>query len=185
MRAGRVLSPFRPLFTQGGLCGTMNAVYAKIIEMLDKSGLPHTLHDHPRVRTIEEAHEKVPHLTRNLIKTVVFRIKNGKWVLAAVNGAGRIHYKKLGDALGVKRKDLRSVSPDEVARELGFEVGGVGPFPVSPDVEVVFDRGLEGVGLVFCGSGINTRTVEMEIRDLIRLTGGRVDDIVKSEAPAD
>jgi Cys-tRNA(Pro)/Cys-tRNA(Cys) deacylase len=149
-------------------------VYPTVIEMLEQNGAAFHIHEHLPVTTIHEANEKVPHLTRNLIKTVVFRIKNADWVLAAVKGSDRIHYKKLAAAVAVKRTDLRSIAPEEVESGLGFEVGGVGPFPVRKDIRVVFDDTLGDLGTVFCGSGKNTRTVEIKIADLIGLSGGLV-----------
>ena len=76
--------------------------------------------------------------------------------------------------MGVNRKELRSVAHAVVKSELGFPIGGVGPFPVRADIRVVFDVGLEQLGTVFCGSGRNTETVEMDIGDLIRLSRGNV-----------
>ena len=154
-------------------------IYGKVIEMLRKSGFAHTIHEHEPVTTIFEAHQKVPHLTHNLLKTIVFRIKDADWILAAVMGDVRIHYKKLAEAMDVKRKDLRSISPDQVCSELGFELGGVGPFPVREDIRVVFDATLASLGNVFCGSGRNTRTIEMKSTELIQLANGRVFSIIK------
>lgn len=149
-------------------------VYEKVVRMLEQSGTPYRLHDHPPVCTIDDAREKVPHLTRNLLKTVVFRIKGAGWVLASVDGVRRIDYRKLAEALGISRRALRSLSPGEVASELGFQVGGVGPFPVREDVSVIVDAEAAGSGRVFCGSGRNTRTVEIDLSALITLTGARV-----------
>lgn len=149
-------------------------VYDKVVQMLDDSGALYRLHDHMPVCTIDDAREKVPHLTRNLLKTIVFRIKSDGWVLASVDGARRIDYRKLAEALGVSRRALRSISPEEVASELGFQVGGVGPFPVRDDVSVIVDTAVTGNGGVFCGSGRNTRTVEIDLAALITLTGARV-----------
>lgn len=150
-----------------------------IQNLLKTSGLPYSLHEHPSVTTIEDARAKVPHLTVNLIKTVVFHIKDSHWILAGVNGTDRIHYKKLGDAFGVNRKLLRSVSPLEVETELGFEIGGVGPFPVSDNVKVILDQGVMGLGSVFCGSGRNTVTVEMTVGDLAEVAGAETGAICK------
>jgi Cys-tRNA(Pro)/Cys-tRNA(Cys) deacylase len=154
-------------------------VYNKIIQLLEQSGATFQVHAHPAVTTIEEAHRKVPHLTRNLLKTVVFKIKDANWILAAVNGNDRIHYKKLADALDVKRTQLRSIAPDQVESELGFDVGGVGPFPVRKDIRVVFDSSVAQLGRVFCGSGENIHTIEIEITDLIEISNGRVYPISK------
>jgi Cys-tRNA(Pro)/Cys-tRNA(Cys) deacylase len=80
-------------------------IYPIIVDMLERSGVPYRLHLHPPVTTVEEAFAKAPHLTHNLLKTVVFRIKAGDWILAAVAGNVRIHCKKLADAMDVKRSD--------------------------------------------------------------------------------
>ena len=157
----------------------MNRAYDKILNLLETGGAEYRLHDHIPIRTIDEALEKVPHLTKNLLKTVVFRIKDGGWILAAVGGPDRIHYKRLGECFGVNRRALRSVSPEEVQSDLGFEVGGVGPFPVATDVQVVVDEKLKHLGRVFCGSGLNTKTVEIRVADLIRLSGARVYPVTK------
>jgi len=154
-------------------------IYRHVLQLLEKSGATYRMHCHEPVTTIEAARRKVPHLTHNLLKTIVFRIKDTAWILAAVNGDARIHYKKLADAVGVKRKALRSISPDLVESELGFEIGGVGPFPVRPDIRVVFDQSVGKTGNVFCGSGRNTRTVEMDIADLVALTGGSVHSLCR------
>ncbi len=154
-------------------------VYKRVIQLLERSGKAFRVHTHPSVTTIEEARRKVPHLTRNLLKTVVFKIKDANWILAAVSGNDRIHYKKLADALAIKRTQLRSIAPDQVESELGFDVGGVGPFPVRNDIHVVFDSRVAQLGRVFCGSGNNTHTVEIEIADLIEIAGGRVYPIGK------
>jgi Cys-tRNA(Pro)/Cys-tRNA(Cys) deacylase len=154
--------------------------YATVIEMLEGSGAAYRIHHHAAVTTIEEAHRKVPHLTRNLLKTVAFEIKPAAWVLAAVGGRDRIDYRRLADAVGVNRRALRSMAPDQVESELGFAVGGVGPFPVRDDVRVVFDAAIQPSTQVFCGSGMNTRTVEINAADLIALSGGMVHSIVKT-----
>ncbi|MDJ0784900.1 MAG: YbaK/EbsC family protein [Desulfosarcinaceae bacterium] len=143
-----------------------------ISRMLAKSGAAYTLHEHPPIVSLEEADRLAPHLTRHLLKTIVFRIKGGMWVLAAVEGSARIHYRKLADALGVKRTALRSISPQQVESELGFQVGGVGPFPVCDDVKVLFDSALSPSETIFCGSGRNTHTIEIRLADLISISGG-------------
>ena len=51
-------------------------IYAKVIQLLEQSGATFHIHEHPPVTTIDEARQKVPHLTHNLLTTVVFRIKD-------------------------------------------------------------------------------------------------------------
>lgn len=159
--------------------GRVYTAYARVMEMLREAGVSFTVHEHPPVRTIEEAHRRARHLTHHLLKTVVFKIKDGPWILAAVEGSARIDYRGLASAFGVKRTDLRTVSPDEVEGALGFEVGGVGPFAIREDVQVVLDDSLARLGFVFCGSGRNTRTIEMAAGDLAALPRARLAPIAR------
>ena len=138
--------------------------YTAVLALLNSHPGTYSLHEHEAVITLEDAALKVPHLCENLLKTVVFRIKDGDWILAAVTGHQRIHYKKLADALGVKRTDLRAIAPQDVVTELGFEIGGVGPFAIRDDIRVVIDAAVTGT--VFCGSGRNTCTIEMDVAAL-------------------
>lgn len=157
----------------------MYTAHERIMEMLQEAGAVFTLHEHPPVRTIEEAHLHAGHLTQNLLKTVVFKINGGSWVLAAVAGSSRVDYRKLALAFGVKRTDLRAVSPREVEELLGFEVGGVGPFALREDVEVIFDEVLLPLKSVFCGCGLNTRTIQMDFSELVALPRTRIGPIVR------
>jgi len=156
-------------------------VFEKILELLNDYGADYIVHTHEPVRTIQDAHEKVPHLTRDLLKTVVFRVKNGSWILAAVGGSSRIHYKKLAEAFGLKRTELRSVSPEQVQRELGFEIGSVGPFSVNENVKVVFDESLADLDKVFCGSGKKGATIEIDVQDLITASQATVFPVARSD----
>ena len=141
-------------------------VFEKVQSFLTQSKVNFNLHHHDPVVTVEQAKVIVPHLTVNLIKTIVFKIKDGPWILAGVNGPDRIHYKYLAEIFGINRKLIRAVSAPDVETGLGFEIGGVGPFPVTSDVLVVLDESLMGLPHVFCGSGRNTVTVEIAPGDL-------------------
>ena len=72
-----------------------------------------------------------------------------------------------------------SLAPAQVEKELGFQIGGVGPFPVGEEVQVVVDEKLLGVGAIFCGSGVNTETVEIDLDILVRVAEARIAPISK------
>ncbi len=153
--------------------------YDKILQLLTQHQVPFKMHEHEAVRTIEDAEDKAPGLVRNLIKTIAFQIKDGEWVLAGMRSGDRVDYRKLAAVLGVNRRQLRSLSPEQVQAELGFEIGGVGPFPVKKDVKVIFDQHLNTLDTIYCGSGKNTKTLELRFGDLLTLTDGEVHGITR------
>ncbi len=154
-------------------------IFEQIEGLLKAANITYSIHDHEPVTTIDDAEQKVPHLTQNLLKTVVFQIKDGGWILAAVSRRARIDYKQLADGLGLNRKDLRSVSPESIQASIGFEVGGVGPFPVREDITVVIDEKLQETGQVLCGGGRCDRSVEISLDDLKQVSQAQVFPISK------
>lgn len=155
-----------------------NMVYEEILSFLKKKGVPFKIHEHEPVVTIKDAEIIAPSLIDGLLKTVAFKIKDSFWVLAAVKCRDRIDYRRLAAALGVNRRELRSLSPEEVSRDLGYEVGGVGPIPPRSDVLAVFDEGLRNAKIVYFGSGKNTLTLEVEFDKLLTATEGKLCPIV-------
>ena len=76
---------------------------------------------------------------------------------------------------GVNRRDLASLSPEEVRELLGGEPGSVSPLPLWEDIAVLIDDDVITIlPTIYCGIGRPDRTLEMAPDDLVRLTGGRV-----------
>ncbi len=154
--------------------------FYKILEVLEQHQIECIVHKHAAVITIEDAEKKASSLVEGLIKTIVFHIKDTAWVLAGIPCHARVDYRKLSAALGVNRRQLRSASPEDVRRVLGFEIGGVGPFPVQDDVQIIFDEGLRFHDRVRCGCGKNTRTLELKFTDLLHVSGGELHPIIRT-----
>lgn len=146
-----------------------------IAALLAQHAIDHTRHWHVAVRTIAEARAQVPQLTVGLLKTVAFAITGTPRVaLVAVACDAQVDYRQLAHALACSRRALRLLSPAQVTAELGFEVGGVGPFPITPDLEVLVDAAIAPGTRVKVGGGCATLTIELLLADLLRLAGVRV-----------
>jgi len=154
--------------------------YDKIIGLLSKKGIHFKIHEHEVIRTITDVDEKLPFPKEKLLKTVVFKMKNSFWILAAVKGEDRVDYRKLASFFGVKRNDLACPSPEEVESSLGFEIGGVGPIPLNNSTKAVFDSSLLGLDIVYCGSGRNDRTLEVKLDDLLQASKAIVVPFVRN-----
>ncbi len=154
-------------------------VYDEVVDLLSQNGVKFKIHEHEAVRTIKDAERIAPTLVAGLLKTVVFKVKDSFRVLAAVRCQDRIEYPKLAAALNVNRRQINSLSPEEIQAELGYEVGGVGPIPVRSDVRAIFDSSLRNAGTIYCGSGRNTLTLELEFTDLLRVTRGEIHPIIR------
>ncbi len=151
------------------------AVPERILALLEASGASYRMHEHVAVTTVEEARMRVPELTGNLLKTIAFEVVGTpRRVLAATAADSDIDYKALAVALGCNRRELRLLPAARIEAELGFEVGGVGPFPVHEAIEVVIDAAIEPRLIVRCGAGLRTRTLEIALGGLIQAVQPRL-----------
>ncbi len=153
--------------------------YERISTILTQSGAPYQIHEHAPSVTFQDAKDYLNFPLDRLLKTIAFRVKHGPWVLAVVQGAERVDYKKLAAHLGISRGNLIRLAPEQVVSELGYPIGAVAPFPTNPQTKVVFDSRILTLGSVFCGTGRNDRTLEIESHALVHLSGGSLAPIVQ------
>lgn len=153
--------------------------YDKILHLLENHAVSYTLHKHDPVHTVAEVEAKLPFLLDKMLKTIAFRLKDGRFILAGLRGHDRIDYRKLAAALGINRRAVASMSPQAIEAELGFEVGGVGPFALQPDVMVLLDEQLASLDIVYCGSGNNSITLAIKFNDLLHVSGGQLVGLAK------
>jgi Cys-tRNA(Pro)/Cys-tRNA(Cys) deacylase len=156
------------------------AVAEQIVARLSSRGVAFAIHEHVEARTVADALERLPFSPDAYLKTVAFRLKAGGWVLAALRGADRVDYRGLAAALGVGRRDLHQMTPDEVAADLGYPIGGVGPVPSNEGTRAIFDAlAVEQLDTVYCGAGRPDRTLEVRLPELIAACDGLVAPIAQ------
>ena len=93
----------------------MMSVYEQIVELLESHSISYELHEHVPVRTVAEVEEKLPFLLDKMLKTVAFRVKDGRFILAGLRGHDRIDYRQLAAYCGVNRRAIASMADCEYA----------------------------------------------------------------------
>lgn len=153
------------------------AAFAAVCGQLERAAVSYRVLEHPPVVTVEQARRLVPELVARLATTVVFSVKDGGYVLVATRAGDRVGYRELASALSVNRRRLRLAGPEEVEAALGFEVGGVGPFPVAGVDQVIIDAGVAARGRVVCGAGLRTRSVDIAVADLVTVSQAAIAEV--------
>lgn len=138
-----------------------------VIETLEAAGVPYVVHTHEPIRG-----EADLHLTRlnweTSVKTLAFELPDGRTALVAVRGPARVQYGAIAKALGVSRSNLQKAGEDRILA-LGMEPGGVSPICSDPEVIVVIDATVFGMGVVYCGGGTCTSTIEIDADAIARV----------------
>lgn len=154
--------------------------FERLLAVVRQSGAPHVVHAHAATRTVEEAAQNLDFDTSRIVKTIAFALRDDTVVLAALRGTRRVAYPALAGLLGVTRRDLRALSPDEVVARLGVEPGSVSPVPLVPGVPILLDADVLAIApTLYCGLGRPDRTLEMAPADLLALCGGRLGEFSK------
>lgn len=152
----------------------------QLARLLAERGYRFRIHEHVVSRTVAEASERLPFPVERYLKTIVFRVKQGPWLLVACRGGDSVDYRKLGAACGVRRERIARPAPEEVEAALGDQIGGICPIPPDDRALALFDAtAVATLDIVYCGIGRNDRTLEIAIADLIAAAGGRVLPLVR------
>ena len=156
-------------------------MFDAILGRLYAHGAAFAIHEHAPSITIQDADETLWFPVERLLKTIAFRVKKRGWVLVGACGYGQVDYRKLAAALGVGRDKIMRLTPDEVARDLGYQLGGVAPFAPNDATTVLLDVGALAWPTVYCGVGRNDHTLEIAPRPLAELVNAQVHDLLRAE----
>jgi Cys-tRNA(Pro)/Cys-tRNA(Cys) deacylase len=152
-----------------------DVTFHRLLETVSRSGVSHIIHEHRETRTVDEASRNLSFPVDRLVKTIAFRTRSGGIVLAALRGTRRVDYVRLAALAGVNRRDIFSLSPEEVRDLIGVEPGSVSPVMRLEGAELFIDDDVLTISpTLYCGFGRPDRTLEIVAADLVRLTSGRV-----------
>lgn len=129
--------------------------------------------------TAEAAADAVGCTLGQIVKSLVF-VCDRTPVVALVPGDRRADGGKVAALAGARRATI--ASPVEVREATGFEPGGVAPFPLDRIGVVLVERTLVRHPILWAGAGSERHMVALSPRELVRLTRGRVEDVVR-ESP--
>ena len=101
-----------------------------------------------------------------IAKSVVF--VGPRTVVVIISGDKRVDPAKLAREFG---GEFRVARPDEVRGRTGYPIGGVPPFPHSPDVTVVADASLGRFAQVWAAGGTPNAVFRIGTSDLVGLLG--------------
>jgi len=129
--------------------------------------------------TAEAAADAVGCTLGQIVKSLVF-VCDGSPVVVLVPGDRRADSSKIARLAGVRRAAI--AKPAEVVEATGYEPGGVAPFPLERVAMVLVERTLVRHPVVWAGAGSDRHMVALSPRELVRLSRGRVEDVVR-ESP--
>ncbi len=142
----------------------------RIIRLLEAQGVAFRLlpHDEP-VYTVEAAARQRGVTQKEMVKSILLRDKDRRYVMACVPGDARLDPKAVRACLPPEWKRLSFARAKEIEAVTGYEMGAVAPLDLPEGLPVFFDQAIADLRRVNISSGDPMAGVEMDPTDLIRL----------------
>lgn len=135
---------------------------------LDKLNIPHTIFHHEgSVESYEQAAEQRNQRVGQVVKSILFRVREDEFALVLVAGPKPISWKILRKVLG--RSRISTATEEEVLKVTGYKVGTVSPFGVANQVRVIIEANVLKEEIVSTGSGIRNTAIIIKTEDLRRV----------------
>ncbi len=148
------------------------------MEIPELDGVDYRLVDYEPGRDIETAAERRGIAIERILKTMVVRVGEGRYVLVMVPGDRLIDWKALRSLLGERRLSLADA--DEAFAATGYRRGTITPLGAAGDWPLVIEATVEGTGEVSIGSGTDGVAIHLDVDDLIAMTDAKVAPVSKA-----
>ena len=148
----------------------MNGKLIPVSLALEEMGIPHSVfvHESPQKTLVQAAYER-DQQPEQIVRSILFRISEGDYVMVLMAGPRQIDWKKLRKAVGKSRVTM--ASPDEVLRITGYRLGAVAPFGLTKELRILVDKSVTNEKIVSMGSGEVGTAVIVTSDDLMRALG--------------
>jgi Cys-tRNA(Pro)/Cys-tRNA(Cys) deacylase len=145
---------------------------------LDLLGIPHRLFRHEKpVTSFEEAASARNQRPEQIIRSILFQVRQGEYVMVLMAGPAQIDWRKFRQL--VKRSRVRMATEDEVLEVTGYRIGTVSPFGMKNQARPEFDRGVRVLmdasvlkeDEISIGSGVRNTAIIMKSENVRRALG--------------
>lgn len=137
---------------------------------LTQLGIPHRIFRHETpVTSFEQAAADRNQRPEQIVRSILFQVRDGEFVLALIAGPDQIDWRKLRQI--VKRSRVRMATEEEVLAATGYKIGTVSPFGVKTQLRVLIDPSVLQEEEISIGSGIRNTAIIMQSADIRKAMG--------------
>ncbi len=127
--------------------------------------------------TAAEAAESAGATLEDLVKNLCFVTETGQFVVVIVKGEDRVDAKRVAALTGSKKP--KHAPAETVLAHTGYAVGGVPSF--GYDARILIDERVLERPWILTGGGSDRSLVKIAVPELVRVSGGQVETVRKTE----
>lgn len=139
-----------------------------VSQKLTELGIPHRVFRHEgQVTSLEQAASERGQVPGQVIRSIVFRLAEGRFAMVLVAGADQISWPALRAHFGQSR--LTMASAEEVLHVTGYRIGTVSPIGLANPLPVLIDASVLVHKEISMGSGMSNTGIILKRDDLLKL----------------
>jgi Cys-tRNA(Pro)/Cys-tRNA(Cys) deacylase len=139
-----------------------------VSQILTRQGVPHTVYVHKKpLRSLEQAAEERGQLPEQIVRSILFRITSGEYVMVLMAGPDQVDWKILRKNLSTNR--LRMATKEEVFDVTGYRLGAVAPLGLKLPINIYVDKSVFDQDIISIGSGVRGTAVILKSIDLFQV----------------
>ena len=139
-----------------------------VSQILTELGIPHRVFRHTgQVTSLEQAASERGQVPGQVIRSIVFRLGEGRFAMALVAGADQISWPALRAHFNQSR--LTMANADEVLQATGYRIGTVSPVGLANPLPVLIDASVFIHEEISMGSGQSNMGVILKRDDLLKI----------------
>lgn len=148
----------------------MASIETPVIRALTSKNIPFRIFTHPGpIHSLEQAAEERGQRPEQVVRSILFRLGRGEYIMALVAGPEQVSWKALRQYLG--RSRISMAKREEVLQVTGYELGAVAPFGLPTVLRIIVDQGVFDETELSIGSGMRGTTIIISADDLRKALG--------------
>ncbi len=145
----------------------MKDPYQAIVRLLDDTHIVYEKFEHEPVHTSEEAAAARGVSMSQAAKALLFKTKEGNFVLVVLPGDKRADSRKLKEYLHTK--SIRFATPEEGEEQMGCKIGSCYPLGIVAGLRTLVDQSLGQNDSIFFNPGRHDISIHMSYADYVTL----------------
>ncbi len=141
-----------------------NAIFEKLIKLLDDKKIKYQLLEHKPVKTSEESAEVRGTPMDIAPKAMILKAASGRYVMVAIPADQQLDLAKVEKVIGEK---VALAKPQDVEKDFGMQVGAVPPYGNILGIQMYLDKSFWEKEKVAFNAGRRDRSIIMSAKDLI------------------
>ena len=137
-----------------------------VSQKLTALGIPHRVYHHSgQVTSLEQAASERGQVAGQVVRSIVFRLGEGRFAMALVAGEAQISWAALRAHFGQSR--LTMANADEVYQATGYRIGTVSPIGLATPLPILIDASVLKFEEISLGSGQSNTGIILRRDDLL------------------